>query len=251
MIQFLKVSKTFNPSTISEVKAVKDISLTISKGEFLILIGSNGSGKSSFLNLISGEIIADEGQIFVDKVEITQDPEYRRSRWIAHIFQDPSSGTATELSILDNFRLATIRSQQKGIKFGLTEKFKNKVCEKLEILGMGLENKLNQPMGTLSGGQRQALTLLMATMDEAKVLLLDEPTAALDVKSSKIIMNTAQKIIRELNLTAILITHNLKDVIQYGDRIIQMSQGEIIKDILKVNSPELKLAEIYSWMDKD
>jgi putative ABC transport system ATP-binding protein len=163
------------------------------------------------------------------------------------VFQNPLSGTAPDLSILDNFRLAAIRTQAKGLKIGIDEKFKSRVKDKIATLGMGLENKIEQPMGTLSGGQRQALTLLMSVMDTCKVLLLDEPTAALDPKSANIVMETADKLVNEFGLTAILVTHNLKDAFNHGNRIIQMVEGKIIKDIDSKNKPALKQNDLFDW----
>ncbi len=251
MIKLQSVGKVFNSGSSIEVMGVKDLSLTISSGEFVVVIGSNGSGKSSLLNMVSGGIIPDYGAVYLDQVEVTHKPEYFRSKWISHIFQNPLSGTAPDLSILDNFRLASIRTSPKGLGFGIDEKFKRKVKDRISLLGMGLENKLGQAMGTLSGGQRQALTLIMAIMDEAKILLMDEPTAALDVKSAHIVMDTAKKIIEEFGLTTLLVTHNLKDVIQFGDRIIQMSGGSLVRDIFKKDIPNLNLSEVYAWMDQD
>jgi putative ABC transport system ATP-binding protein len=173
--------------------------------------------------------------------------EYKRSKWIARVFQNPLSGTAPDLSIIDNFRLAALRTQTKGLTIGVNADFKKKVKEKIAILGMGLENKTEQPIGTLSGGQRQALTLLMGVMDETKILLLDEPTAALDPRSADIIMNTADLLIKEHHLTAILITHNLKYAHQYGTRLIQMSEGEIVKDFDGQEKEKLALTDLFSW----
>lgn len=251
MIKIQSVNKVFNPGSSIEVQALRNLSLTIPSGQFVVVIGSNGSGKSSLLNLVSGGIFPDSGSVFLDQEEVTYKPEYFRSKWIAHIFQNPLSGTAPDLSILDNFRLAATRTHTKGLHFGIDEKFRTKVKERISLLGMGLENKLGQAMGTLSGGQRQALTLIMAIMDDAKILLMDEPTAALDVKSAYIVMETAQKIINEYDLTTLLVTHNLKDVIQFGDRIIQMSSGNPMKDIYKKEHADLKLSEVYSWMDQE
>jgi len=251
MIQVEAVSKTFNPGTVNEVKALDKLTLSIPTGQFLVVIGSNGSGKSSLLNLLSGGLKPDSGQIFLDKTLVSGLEEYQRSRWISHIFQNPLAGTAPDLSILDNFRLASIRTHPKSLFIGIHDTFRKKVQEKISLLGMGLENKLDKLMGTLSGGQRQALTLIMAIMDDAKILLLDEPTAALDVKSARIVMETASRIIEEYSLSALLVTHNLRDVLQYGDRVIQMGEGRILKDILKSPGVELDIRDVYSWMDRE
>jgi len=251
MIRFDGVSKTFKPNSEFPIKAIQTLSFEIPKGQYLILMGSNGSGKSTLLNLISGEILPDEGLIFFENQPVQKKSENERARWISHIFQNPLSGTASELSILDNFRLASLRTQSKGLRFGITEKFKKKVQEKVSLLNLGLENKLTQSMGSLSGGQRQALTLVMAIMDEPKILLMDEPTAALDIKSAGIVLNMAEKIIREYGLTAIMITHNLKEGIRYGDRIIQIRDGKIQRDLLKKEYPNLEIQDLYNWMEVD
>jgi putative ABC transport system ATP-binding protein len=187
------------------------------------------------------------GTVNIERNDVTRLVEYKRSKWIARVFQNPLSGTAPDLSIIDNFRLAALRTQSRGLTIGVNADFKKKVKEKIAILGMGLENKTEQPIGTLSGGQRQALTLLMGVMDETKILLLDEPTAALDPRSADIIMKTADRLIKENKLTAILITHNLKYAHQYGSRLIQMSEGEIIKDFDNQQKKDLPLTDLFSW----
>jgi len=222
MIKLQQVSKTFNRSEVNEVLALQDIDLQIPTGTFLVLLGANGSGKTTLLNVISGAVLPSKGQIFIKDQEVTDLPEYRRSKWVARVFQDPYSGTASELSILDNFRLAALRTQSKKLRIGINDAFRNKVSENIAELGLGLEDKLQQPMGTLSGGQRQALTLLMSVMDHTDILLLDEPTAALDPHSSEIVLTTAEKIIQKYNLTTILITHNLSESLRFGNRLIQM-----------------------------
>jgi len=213
----------------------------------LVIVGSNGSGKSTLLNLIAGSVLPTSGSVSINDEDVTKLPDYERSQWIARVFQNPLSGTASELSILDNFRLAAIRTKTKGLTIGITDGFKQKVKATIATLGMGLENNLEQPMGTLSGGQRQALTLLMSVMDNCKVLLLDEPTAALDPRSAEVVMRTAQKLTDDFKLTTILITHNLKDAFTYGNRIIQMAEGLIIKDIDTNNKSKLKQADLFDW----
>ncbi len=251
MIELKNILKTYGSSVETQVMALDNINLNIKEKEFIVILGSNGSGKSTLLKMISGEIKPQSGYIFLDKKDITSLAEYRRSRWIARIFQNPLSGTASELSILDNFRLASIRTQRKGLHWGKIESFKKKVQDRISILGMNLENKIQQPMGTLSGGQRQALTLLMATMDKTRILLMDEPTAALDVKSSRLVMQTAENLIREFELTAILVTHQLSDALRFGDRILQLSDGKLKRDINKKERFDLSLPEIYTWMDEN
>lgn len=247
MITVSKVHRIFNKGKANEVNAVNGIDLQINAGEFVVIVGSNGSGKTTLLNLVSGSVLPTSGNIHIDGNDITNMPDYKRSQWIARVFQNPLSGTASDLSILDNFRLAAIRIKPKGLTIGVDEAFKKQVKEKIATLGMGLENKIMQPMGTLSGGQRQALTLLMSIMDECKILLLDEPTAALDPRSTEVVMRTADKLVKDFNLTAILITHNLKDAYNYGTRIIQMGEGHIIKDIPAAEKSKLKQNDLFNW----
>jgi putative ABC transport system ATP-binding protein len=247
MIQLQHIHKTFNSGKANEVKALKDISLSIKEKEFAVIVGSNGSGKTTLLNLIAGAELCSKGNIFIDNNDVTTLPEYKRSKWIARVFQNPLSGTAPDLSIIDNFRLASLRTQTKKLSIGVDTAFKNKVKEKIALLNMGLENKIAQPMGTLSGGQRQALTLLMSVMDETKILLLDEPTAALDPRSANTISQTADWLIKEYQLTAVLITHNLKEAHQYGNRLIQMSEGIILKDLNTEQKNNLVLNDLFGW----
>jgi putative tryptophan/tyrosine transport system ATP-binding protein len=247
MISIRSISKTFNPGTGSEVKALSDVSLEIAAGEFVVLLGSNGSGKSTLLNAVAGSVIHDSGTIVVDGHDITTFPEYKRSKWISRVFQDPMAGTAPDLSIVDNFRLASLRTSNKGLTLGVNGTFKEFVKDQLATLGLGLENKLLNPVGSLSGGQRQAITLLMAAMDGSVVMLLDEPTAALDPKTADQVMLLTEKLIMEHGITAILVTHNLKDAVQYGSRIVLMSEGKIERNIDKKNVVVKSSAELLSW----
>lgn len=247
MIAINNVHKVFNRGKANQVNAVNGISLDIADEEFLVIVGSNGSGKTTLLNLIAGTVLPGEGTISIDGSDVTKLPDYKRSEWIARVFQNPLSGTAPDLSILDNFRLAALRTKPKGLSIGVNDAFKKQVKEKIATLGMGLQDKIEQPMGTLSGGQRQALTLLMSVMDSCKVLLLDEPTAALDPRSAEVVMRTADSLIRDFKLTAVLITHNLKDAFNYGTRIIQMSEGLIINDLDKDKKASLKQNDLFDW----
>jgi putative ABC transport system ATP-binding protein len=247
MIDIKQVYKTFNKGKPNQVDAVNGIDLHIGSGEFVVIVGSNGSGKTTLLNLVAGSVIPTTGTVSIDGNDVTELADYRRSQWIARVFQNPLSGTASDLSILDNFRLAAIRTKPKGLSIGVNDHFKKEVKEKIATLGMGLEKKIEQPMGTLSGGQRQALTLLMSIMDSCQVLLLDEPTAALDPRSADVVMKTADKLIKDFKLTAILITHNLKDAYNYGTRIIQMGEGVILKDVDTAKKTSLKQNDLFDW----
>jgi len=247
MIALTNIRKVFNKGKANQVDAVNGIELQINTGEFLVIVGSNGSGKTTLLNLISGSVLPTSGTVNIDGNDVTDLPDYKRSRWIARVFQNPVSGTASDLSILDNFRLAAIRTKPKGLSIGADDAFRKQLKEKIATLGMGLETKIEQPMGTLSGGQRQALTLLMSIMDSCKVLLFDEPTAALDPRSAEVVMKTADKLVKDFNLTAILITHNLKDAYNYGSRIIQMGEGIILKDFDTKKKSALKQTDLFDW----
>jgi putative tryptophan/tyrosine transport system ATP-binding protein len=247
MIDLKNVYKTFNRGKANQVDAINGADLHVREKEFLVIVGANGSGKTTLLNLVAGSVLPGAGNIYIDKNDVTRLPDYKRSKWIARVFQNPLSGTASDLSILDNFRLASIRSKSKNLSIGINEQFRQQVKEKIATLGMGLENKTEQAMGTLSGGQRQALTLLMSVMDTCKILLLDEPTAALDPRSAEVVMQTADKLIGEFGLTTILITHNLKEAFHYGNRIIQMAEGKIIKDLDQQRKSALRQSDIFDW----
>lgn len=249
MIQLTNISKTFNANTDAAIFALRDMHLTITQGEFLIVLGSNGSGKSTLLNAIAGSTTVSSGEIRIEGVNVTTLKDFERSKWIARIFQNPLQGTAPDLSIIDNFRLATLRTKRKGLKTGINNKFRAEVQDKISLLNMNLENKLDQPVGSLSGGQRQALTLCMAVMDEAKILLMDEPTAALDPKSSENLMQNAVKFISMFGFTTIFITHHLRDAHRFGNRIIQMQEGKIIRDLSAMEKQKLQLTDLYKWFD--
>ncbi len=247
MIHINNIYKTFNSGKANQVNAVNGVDLHIKTEEFLVIVGANGSGKTTLLDVIAGSIFPSSGSVKFDDHDVTDLPDYKRSRWISRVFQNPLSGTAADLSILDNFRLAAIRTKPKGLSIGINETFKNQVKEKISTLGMGLENKVEQTMGTLSGGQRQALTLLMSVMDSCKILLLDEPTAALDPRSADIVMRTADDLIKDYRLTAVLITHNLKDAFKYGNRIILMGEGKVVKDLDADQKSALKQNDLFDW----
>ena len=263
MIELKHISKTFHRNTANPIHALRDVSLVIENGSFVVVVGSNGSGKSTLLNVLAGTVRVDEGQVLINRQDITRLNDYHRSKWMARIFQDPVTGTSPELTILENFRLAYLRTEPKKFKTGTGEKFRQSVREKIHMLELGLENKLDQPMGTLSGGQRQALTLLMAIMpshshssgysftgdEETKILLMDEPTAALDPKTSKLILGLANRLIREYGLTVIFVTHQLRDALHYGNRIIRMDGGKIVQDLENESKARLTLSEVVEWYE--
>jgi putative ABC transport system ATP-binding protein len=249
MIELRNVNKIFNEGSVNAVHALKNINLKIEKGEFLILLGSNGSGKSTLINVIAGSTSLNSGEVLIEGNKVNFLKDFQRSKWIARIFQNPLMGTAPDLSVIDNFRLASLRTQSKKLKLGITNKFRSEVQEKIRLLNIGLENKLDSSVGSLSGGQRQALTLSMAVMDEAKILLMDEPTAALDPKSSELLMSNAIKFISLFDFTTIFITHHLKDAHRFGNRIIQMDNGNIVHDIKNEEKEKLQLNDLYQWFD--
>ncbi|MEH6308327.1 ATP-binding cassette domain-containing protein [Olivibacter sp. CPCC 100613] len=251
MLIINKVSKTFFPNKPNEIRALDDLSFAVSPGEFVSVVGANGSGKSTLQNLIAGTVQVDKGEISLNGELINQMADYQRSRWIARVFQNPLQGTAPELSILDNFRLASLRGKTKKFTIGINKAFKERVKEQVALLDMGLENKIHQPMGLLSGGQRQALTLLMTVMSDVKLLLLDEPTAALDPRSATRIMELANKLIGEYQLAVLFITHNMKEALGYGNRLIQMSHGRIKRDLPNEEKSRLKPQDLYEWFNED
>jgi putative tryptophan/tyrosine transport system ATP-binding protein len=249
MIQFDGVTKTFNAGTANELVVLNNVSFNIPKSSFVVIIGSNGAGKSSLLNCIAGSFKPDKGKVLIDNQDVTSFHDYERSNLLARIFQNPTLGTAPELSILENFRLAALRTQSKKLTVGNNRSFELIAKEKISKLKMGLESKLNQPMGTLSGGQRQALTLVMATMDDCKVLLLDEPTAALDPKSANLVMEKASEIISENKLTAVMVTHKMKDAITYGDTLFLLHEGSISKTIFSSEKLNLKYENLVEFFN--
>ena len=247
MILVSKAKKVFNRGTANELVALSAVDIEIPKAEYIVVIGANGSGKSTLLNAIAGNISLDEGEIIIDDVNVTRWKDYERSKFISRIFQNPLIGTAPDLSIIANFRLAALRSKSKKLQRGIDAAFREKVKSKISFLEMGLENKLDLAMGLLSGGQRQALTLMMAVMDETKVILLDEPTAALDPKSSEIVIEKTHQLVDEYRLTAMLVTHEIKYANRYGSRVIQMAEGKIKRDIKAKEKQTTTAKQMYEW----
>lgn len=247
MLSIEKLTKIYHAGSSDEVHALSGVNLNVAAGSFVVIIGSNGSGKSTLLHSLLGTVIPTSGNIKIDEQSLIGIPAYKRSRWISMVFQDPIKGTAPELSVLENFRLASLRTQKKGLSIGMNKIFKDEVAEKIKTLGMGLENKLDQMMGSLSGGQRQALTLWMSVMDDTKLLLMDEPTAALDPKSAHQVMELAKKINQEMGITILLITHQMKEALEYGNRLLFFNQGNIEKDFSGNNKSTLQLMDLQGW----
>ena len=249
MINLENLDKAFHKGLSNESIAVNNVSIQIKQGEYVIIVGANGCGKTTLLNLIAGNIFPDKGKVIINNTDVTVWKDFARSKFISRVFQNPLQGTASDLSVLDNFRLAALRTKSKKLVLGINNQFEQLVKERISILKLELENKINQPMGTLSGGQRQALTLVMGTMDDCKVMLLDEPAAALDPRSAALVMEKANEIIAINNLTAILVTHNLKDAIQFGHRLIQMKEGTIVRDLNSKEKSKLVPEELYRWFE--
>lgn len=249
MIELKDITVVFNEGTAIEQKALNNVSLQLKEKDFTIVAGSNGSGKSTLLNCIAGTVLPSKGNVFIESNNVTKKEVFQRSKYISRIFQNPLAGTAPELSIIDNFRLASLRTKTKGLKIGTDKKFEDIVKEKISFLKMNLENNIYKPIGSLSGGQRQALTLVMGIMDECRIMLLDEPVAALDPRSARVVMEKADEIIRTNNLTALMVTHNLKDAIQYGQRLLYMQEGKIEKDLSPEKKKLLTLEELAMWFD--
>ena len=231
MLEIKNVSKTFNPGTINEKRALTDLSLSLNDGDFVTVIGGNGAGKSTLLNAVAGVWPVDSGSILIDGEDVTGMPEYKRAKYIGRVFQDPMMGTAPNMQIEENLALAYRRGRKRGLKWGVTNAEREIYREKLATLGLGLEDRLTAKVGLLSGGQRQALTLLMASLQKPKLLLLDEHTAALDPATAAKVLELSDRIVRENQLTAMMITHNMKDAIVHGNRLIMMNEGHIILDI--------------------
>ena len=244
MLELKNIYKTFNAGTVNEKMALRGLNLTLEDGDFVTVIGGNGAGKSTMLNAIAGVWPVDQGQILIGDVDVTKLPEYKRAAFLGRVFQDPMNGTAATMEIQENLALALRRGDSRTLKAGITKKEHAKYREMLATLGLGLEDRMTSKVGLLSGGQRQALTLLMATLKKPKLLLLDEHTAALDPKTAAKVLQTTDMIVNRDNLTTLMITHNMKDAIAHGNRLIMMMDGNIILDIRGEEKKKLTVADL-------
>ena len=244
MLEIQHISKTFNPGTVNAKTALRDLSLTLREGDFVTVIGGNGAGKSTMLNAVAGTFFVDEGKILIGGTDVTNLPEYKRASLIGRVFQDPMMGTAPTMQIEENLALAARRGQKLGLKWGVTKQEREVYREKLRALGLGLEDRMTAKVGLLSGGQRQALTLLMASLKRPKLLLLDEHTAALDPATAAKVLELSDTIVRENGLTAMMITHNMTDAIRHGNRLIMMNEGRIILDVAGEEKKKLTKQEL-------
>ena len=244
MLEIKGVYKTFNPGTVNEKHALNGIDLTLNEGDFVTVIGGNGAGKSTMLNMIAGVYPVDCGSILIDGQDVTKLPEYKRAKYLGRVFQDPMTGTAADMQIVENLALASRRGKFRTLAPGVSKKEKEGYVELLKSLDLGLETRLTSKVGLLSGGQRQAITLLMATLKRPKVLLLDEHTAALDPKTAHKVLSLTTEIVEKNNLTTIMITHNMKDAIAIGNRLIMMNDGKIIYDVCGEEKKKLTTADL-------
>ena len=250
MLQIKDIFKTFNAGTINEKVALKGVNLHLQPGDFVTVIGGNGAGKSTLLNSVAGVFPVDEGQILIDGVDVTNLPEYKRAKFIGRVFQDPMRGTAATMQIEENLALAARRGKFRGLGAGITKAEREKYKEELKILGLGLEDRMTAKVGLLSGGQRQALTLLMATLQKPKLLLLDEHTAALDPKTAAKVLEVTQRIVERDNLTTLMITHNMRDAIAYGNRLIMMYDGVVLLDVSGEEKKNLTVEQLLALFSK-
>jgi putative ABC transport system ATP-binding protein len=250
MLELQHIHKMYNPGTINEICLFEDFNLKIEDGQFVSVVGSNGSGKTSMLNIICGSIPVDAGKILVNGVDISRQKDYIRHRRIGRVFQDPSKGTCPSMTILENLAIADNKGKAYGLGRGTNHARMDAYRELLASVGLGLEDKMHTKVGALSGGQRQALTLLMATIKQPKLLLLDEHTAALDPKTAKNVLTLTQKIIAENHLTAMMVTHNMKDALEYGNRTIMMHEGKIILDIDAETKKRIRVEDLLVMFEK-
>ncbi len=250
MLELRHITKVFNRGTVDEKVALNDLSLTLNDGDFVTVIGGNGAGKSTMQNAICGTWQPDEGQVILDGIDVTALPEHKRAKYLGRVYQDPMMGTAAGMQIEENLALAARRGKPRTLRPMITKDERESYRRLLEELGLGLESRLSTKVGTLSGGQRQALTLLMATLQSPKLLLLDEHTAALDPKTAARVMELTDKIVSETKLTTLMITHNMRDAIHYGNRLIMLHDGRVILDISGEDKEKLTVPELLEMFSK-
>lgn len=250
MLELKEIYKTFNPGTINEKRALNGVSLTLADGDFVTVIGGNGAGKSTLLNAVAGVWPVDSGTIAIDGIDVTSLPEHKRAQYIGRVFQDPMMGTAATMQIEENLALAARRGKARGLKAGITASERKEYRELLKILDLGLEDRLTAKVGLLSGGQRQALTLLMASLVKPKLLLLDEHTAALDPKTAAKVLDATEKIVQRDRLTTLMITHNMRDAIAHGNRLIMMYEGRVAVDVSGEEKKNLTVEQLLSLFSK-
>ncbi len=250
MLEIKDIWKIFNAGTVNEKQALRGVSLTLNDGDFCTVIGGNGAGKSTLLNAVAGTWAVDGGSISIGGVDVTHLPDYKRAPYIGRVFQDPMLGTAPTMQILENLALAARRGQRRGLRWGVTKAEKEQYQEMLKNLDLGLEDRLTSKVGLLSGGQRQALTLLMASLKKPKLLLLDEHTAALDPKTAAKVLELSDRIVAENRLTTMMVTHNMKDAIQHGNRLIMMYDGKIVIDVSGQEKKKLTVPQLLELFNK-
>ena len=250
MLEMRHITKVFNKGSVDEKVALNDLSLTLNDGEFVTVIGGNGAGKSTMQNAICGTWLPDSGQILLDGVDVTALPEHKRANYLGRVYQDPMTGTAAGLQIEENLALAARRGQKRTLRMGIRNREREEYRQLLAPLGLGLETRLAAKVGTLSGGQRQALTLLMATLKKPKLLLLDEHTAALDPRTAAKVMELTEKIVTENRLTTLMITHNMRDAIRYGSRLVMLHEGRVILDISGEEKQKLTVPDLLALFSK-
>ena len=250
MLELIGLYKTFNPGTVNEKRAINGLNLTLEDGDFVTIIGGNGAGKSTTLNLIAGAIPADQGTIRLDGVDLTRLPEHKRAKYLGRVFQDPMMGTAATMGIEENLALASRRGKSRGLRRGITNQERELFREKLAALDLGLENRMTSRVGLLSGGQRQALTLLMAALQQPKLLLLDEHTAALDPRTAAKVLDLSDRIVQEHGLTTLMITHNMKDAIAHGNRLIMMDAGQVVVDVSGEEKKKLTVPDLLAMFSR-